>query len=300
MAEFTKKHIVQRRKDGSLKHRDVWVPSKETKSVNRIFLRGASWTGSAFDAYRMVSPYATGAVLSKSLLDNVRPHLHNRHFYMTDLKNAFPSVDIEHLIQIVQDGPEIMTGPEPYNLAEFITKHATSPEIPGLPTGSPASPLLFNIYCRPMDMELGKYCTENDIAYTRYLDDLTFSAAAPLGYRRRAVLRDIIQATPGMRINDGKSHIHSLKDSPVTITGVSLYPDGRMEPSPQLMETAKEVFKEIGDRALAGQFVLKEDIGQLHGYHGAIMQLSSRETPAIRQLDKLYQRALGAIGAKTL
>ena len=45
-----------------------------------------------------------------------------------------------------------------------------------LPQGAPTSPAITNIIMYDFDEKIGKYCEENNISYTRYCDDITFSA----------------------------------------------------------------------------------------------------------------------------
>lgn len=44
-----------------------------------------------------------------------------------------------------------------------------------LPQGAPTSPAITNIIMYDFDEKIGKYCEENNISYTRYCDDMTFS-----------------------------------------------------------------------------------------------------------------------------
>ena len=44
-----------------------------------------------------------------------------------------------------------------------------------LPQGAPNSPSITNIIMYDFDEKIGKYCEENNISYTRYCDDMTFS-----------------------------------------------------------------------------------------------------------------------------
>lgn len=45
-----------------------------------------------------------------------------------------------------------------------------------LPQGAPTSPILSNMICRKMDIELMQFAKINRLKYTRYADDLTFSS----------------------------------------------------------------------------------------------------------------------------
>lgn len=44
-----------------------------------------------------------------------------------------------------------------------------------LPQGAPTSPAITNIIMCDFDEKIGKFCEENNISYTRYCDDMTFS-----------------------------------------------------------------------------------------------------------------------------
>ena len=146
-----------------------------------------------------------------------------------------------------------------------------------------------------MDRELATFCEARRITYTRYLDDLTFSTRQNLGDRRRRMLRDIIERHEGMAINHRKSRLHSLENGPVTITGISIQPDGRVQPSPQILESARVVFSGAIEMGRAGIALTESELGALHGYHGAIDQLTYGETVASKKLDSLYRQALAAL-----
>ena len=44
-----------------------------------------------------------------------------------------------------------------------------------LPQGAPSSPAITNIILYEFDEQIGQWCAEHGIAYTRYCDDMTFS-----------------------------------------------------------------------------------------------------------------------------
>lgn len=288
---FTPRTLRQEKRDGSVKYRDLMVPTEETMQRHRDMLQ-------LLYSLRIPMPYATGAVPGRELLDNVRPHRQSNFFYMTDLKNAFPSVDTAELTRIM--ATSII--PELYQPAvdDFITNWAIVPGTPGLPLGAPASPYLFNLYCLPMDRQLGAYCENEGITYTRYLDDLTFSAQSPIGKQRRRHLISMIEDRPGMTINHAKSRVQNLEYEPVTVTGVSLYPDRRLSPSPGLLEAARQAFAEVDEEVLSGRLIFEDSIARIHGYHGAIHQLSDGETPAVRKLDRIYVEVLGKLGIQAV
>lgn len=283
---FTSHAIRQQKSDGSTKYREIMIPSDETRERHEAMLE-------TLYSLSIPMPHATGGIPGKQLLDNVRPHQQNNDFLMLDLESAFGSVDIEQLISVVHS--PVIPARYQNSVVEFIDEWATTPDVNGLPLGAPCSPMLFNISCIPMDRELAAYTSHREIEYTRYLDDLTFSSRNVIGKRRRKDIRDIIHRHAGKKINNTKTRHHSLLNGPVTITGVSIQPDRRMQPSPVLLELAKTTFVDIATRANSGEEIFADDIGRLHGWNGVLESLYTAQTPTSRQLKRLYKLGVTAI-----
>jgi hypothetical protein len=289
--KFKKRITKKTRPDGTVKTRELAVPSDETRREHWKMLR-------LLTKLDIPMPHATGGLRGKSVLDNIEPHRQNTHFYLTDLRSAYPSVDINLLLSTVET--PVIPARHQGEVKDFITNWGTTPVVPGLPQGAPASPFLFNLFCLPLDRTLGEFCEHRHITYTRYLDDLTFSSRSEIGKKTRRRIRHIIDDTIGIPINLRKTQVYDLNNGPITVTGVSLYPDRRVAATPALLDTASQTFREIGSRAAAQLFVyedeFKEDIGRLHGYHGVVEQLSDPEAMITHRLFREYRAALGALG----
>lgn len=54
-----------------------------------------------------------------------------------------------------------------------------------LPMGFPCSPFVSNLVLRPFDIVISKYCQLNNITYTRYADDMLFSASHVIDTRNK-------------------------------------------------------------------------------------------------------------------
>lgn len=78
-----------------------------------------------------------------------------------------------------------------------------------LPQGAPTSPMLSNLAAMGLDISLHNYASENGLTYTRYADDLTFSATdlgvLNVGEINRAVVRRIRLAR--FRENEKKTRV---------------------------------------------------------------------------------------------
>lgn len=124
---------------------------------------------------------ATGFVLGKSVVDNAKKHLHKRYVYNIDLKDFFFSFDRNRVkLAFMQEPFNLRNEREP--LAFFLACLCTHPFLINgeekivLPQGSPTSPTLTNIMCRTMDRRLHGLAKRFNMTYSRYADDITFSA----------------------------------------------------------------------------------------------------------------------------
>ncbi len=129
---------------------------------------------------------AHGFVLNKSIVSNASPHLQPDLLVNLDLKDFFPTVSYKRikgvfrslgysekfasifgLICTEPDITEVEMDGRTYYIASG-ERH--------LPQGAPTSPLLTNILCRRLDVRLKGLAKKYGFTYTRYADDLSFSA----------------------------------------------------------------------------------------------------------------------------
>jgi hypothetical protein len=173
-------------------------------------------------------PWATGAMPGISREQNALRHLGGRYFYLTDMKNAFPSVDGKRLALALLEILPPLSGSyeETYG---FLKRYCLSEASKGLYMGSPAACDLFNLYChRFLDERIGPYLETFGMTYTRYLDDLTVSSpeGRVVGVAVRAQVRKAI-GEAGFAISHHKSQVQDLHKGSVIITGVGLRWDGQ-------------------------------------------------------------------------
>ena len=130
---------------------------------------------------------AHGFVLKRSIVTNAMPHVKAEVVINIDLKDFFPSISYarvkglykslgysEHvatilgLISTESECDEIELDGQTY-YAAGIDRF--------LPQGAPTSPAITNIICRKLDARLKGIAAKLNFTYTRYADDLTFSAS---------------------------------------------------------------------------------------------------------------------------
>ncbi len=103
-----------------------------------------------------------------SNITNAKPHQGKKYILTTDLKEFYPSVNHKTVYNtFIELGFNRQTA---YYLTRFTTWKKE------LPQGTPTSTDISNIIFLKTDLKLIKLCNERKITYTRYVDDLTFSA----------------------------------------------------------------------------------------------------------------------------
>ena len=114
-----------------------------------------------------VSKYAKAYIPKVNIKQNLRFHIKKPLILAIDIENFFPSIKQIYVEEIFQSlGYSSMIS---NLLAKLCCRDGS------LPQGAPTSPYLSNIYLKPLDDAVSKYCKEKNIRYTRYADDLTFS-----------------------------------------------------------------------------------------------------------------------------
>lgn len=256
--------------------RRVWSYDDEAQEKQREALR-------ALRSVKFPMPLATGSVPGKTLYDNVRPHRQSTRFYTTDFIDAFGSVQREVMEQkvdaLLRKYARGRSNEDVRNtIRSYLDEGAFLEGVDGLPQGNITSQDLFNWYMMEADNALSHMLWLQRRRYgevaTRYLDDLTVSSIAPDGVNastRKSVRAIYENLAPGMQVSHPKSALRHLNgDHPaITITGLSLYKDGRITPSRELLGAAKSVFDDISQR-LADEEVTDEDYWLVAGYNGVL------------------------------
>lgn len=120
-----------------------------------------------------VSSYATAYRKGGTLRDNAAPHVGRRYVLKLDVADFFGSVRFDQVLAVLSRIPGLSR-----QTAWLLSSLCCLEGV--LPQGAPTSPALSNLVLRHMDHTLGCWCQAQGIVYTRYCDDLTFSADCPL------------------------------------------------------------------------------------------------------------------------
>ncbi|MBF0693420.1 MAG: RNA-directed DNA polymerase [Flavobacterium sp.] len=144
-----------------------------------------------------------------SNVTNAKPHKGKKYILTTDLKDFYPSVSYKTVYNSF-----ISLG---FNkqCAFYLTRLTTWKE--ELPQGTPTSTQISNIIFLETDLKLIGLCERKSITYTRYIDDLSFSAPFDFQDSINEILE--IVKTSGLKISWRKTMYNGSQ----TITGIKIY-----------------------------------------------------------------------------
>lgn len=144
----------------------VTVPSDLLKRLQGRILR------SGLDEMPL-HPAAHGFRRARSVLTNALPHVGQPCVVNVDIRSFFPSTRHPLILRACSllAGGVLSEGGCRF-LADLVCHDG------GLPTGAPTSPALANLILRSADFSIAKVAKANQIVYTRYADDLTFSGGS--------------------------------------------------------------------------------------------------------------------------
>lgn len=149
-----------------------------------------------------------GFVNLRNVKTNAQGHVRCRHVLNVDLKDFFPSINFGRVRGLFMAKPYELNDKVATVLAQ-ICCHKNE-----LPQGAPTSPIVSNMICARMDVELSRLAREHHCLYSRYADDMTFS-------RRRGAFPD------ALAVEDENGIIKPGKDliRVIVTNGFLIHPD---------------------------------------------------------------------------
>jgi RNA-directed DNA polymerase len=174
---------------------------------------------------------AHGFRINHSILSNAQPHVGAEVIVNIDLKDFFPSINYKRVKGIFRAfGYSEMaatifgllcTEPEVEEIELDGKTYFVALSDRALPQGAPTSPAITNILCRRLDRRLTKASAQFGFSYTRYADDLTFSASGKALGNICNVLRQVESITKheGLTINLAKTRV-LRKSRQQEVTGI--------------------------------------------------------------------------------
>jgi len=174
---------------------------------------------------------AHGFIKNRSIITNASHHLGSNLVLTMDLKDFFPSINLNQVMQIfIQIGYA-------NNVAFYLASLCTLDS--HLPQGAATSPMLSNIIAYHFDNRISKLAIAYNLKYTRYADDLTFSGTH-ISQMFRSVVEEITNEC-GFELNEEKTKFYRSPKRKM-VTGLVLRDDGLTLPRHKKRELSKDVY----------------------------------------------------------
>lgn len=198
-----KNYKVYKIKKRNGKYRTIYEPNSMLKQIQKQILINILNNKS-------ISKYAKAYHKGISLKDNAIPHINKKIILKLDIKNFFENISF---LDVYNSCFSIEYFPK--SVGFILTYLCTYDN--HLTQGSPTSAYISNLIMKEFDEEIGNWCNINDISYTRYSDDMTFSGnfnPSELIIKIRKMLYKL-----GLELNNDKIHIVNKSQSQ-SVTGI--------------------------------------------------------------------------------
>jgi hypothetical protein len=202
--------------------RRISQPSSELKIVQAAII----------DKYLIqlpVHPAAAAYVEGTSIRMNAARHAENGPIKKYDFRDFFPSLTERSWITYCLRN-QLCDRFEAINLGRLLFMRPPGGRILRLSIGAPSSPILSNILMYQFDRMISERVAQHYVTYTRYADDITFSAERT-GYLTSVdkILRRTLSemTSPKLQINEGKTVV-ATKKFRRKVTGLILTNDQRV------------------------------------------------------------------------
>ena len=172
--------------------------------------------------YRPKAP-VHGFARDRSIVSNAKRHAGRHWIFNLDIENFFPTIHFGRVLGMFSGRTYGLPRPAALALAQICCYRRA------LPQGAPTSPVVSNMVCRPLDSQLLHFAASHYCQYTRYADDITFSAKRPEipaaiaaitvdGTKVGDDIRRVIESN-SFKINEAKVHFRR-RSSRQEVTGL--------------------------------------------------------------------------------
>jgi RNA-directed DNA polymerase len=268
-----KVYTIPKRTPGQF--RTIAQPAREVKALQY-------WIMSDFLAQFPVDQAAMAYRLGVNIADNAQPHARSRFLLKLDFKDFFPSIQGADFKRFVATNAPSVSAGDAELLTRILFWRPKGTLQLCLAIGAPSSPLLSNILPADFDRAVSRFCSELGITYTRYADDLSFSAqTSALLADAEKLVTGLCARTPSPRLtlNPGKTVRASRKRSR-RVTGLVLTNEGHVS-------LGRDVKREI--RATVHHFVTgKLSREQALSLRGTLAYVKSVEPDFLNRLRTKY------------
>ena len=199
-----------------------WIsqPSRDLKAVQRFLL------DKILKPKLVIHGAATAYQPKLNIIDNVRPHLKNPYLLKMDFSDFFPSIKSDVFIELLLKESIVYSQNDAIILAKIFFKNQDRQL--SLTIGSPGSPIISNALLFQFDEYVANQCSDRNVQYTRYSDDMAFSTTEKnILFEIPKLVEEAIDKShcPKLKINGSKT-IFTSKKFNRHITGITISNNG--------------------------------------------------------------------------
>jgi RNA-directed DNA polymerase len=203
--------------------RTICHPARELKAIQRYFVRSVL-------SGLPVHPSAMAYVAGSSIKENAKRHVESRVVMKLDFEDFFNNLVVDNWERFAAVHFPKWSVEQIKFSSKVLFWGAGSVEPIKLAIGAPSSPLLSNCLLFDVDTKLSEFAASQNLIYTRYADDITFSGQGFLDFDEtmgavKCALSDAKWVN--LRLNAKKTKLVSKKSNR-RVTGLVLTPDNRI------------------------------------------------------------------------
>ncbi|WP_053999354.1 retron St85 family RNA-directed DNA polymerase [Ahrensia marina] len=203
--------------------RIIAQPSKQLKIIQRALIEVLLHD---FPIHEAAKAYVKGS----SIRVNADQHAGSQPIQKYDFSDFFPSITSSDWRKYCDHNQVNLSTADLHLCTKILFRRAHGERTLRLSIGAPTSPILSNILMFDFDKKISEKLAGDEVKYTRYADDLTFSAPKT-GYLNAVprALRECIQEIqfPTLKLNAKKTAKITAKHRRI-VTGLTLANDGRV------------------------------------------------------------------------
>lgn len=203
--------------------RTICHPARELKVIQRYFVQKVL-NGLP------VHPSAMAYVAGSSIKENAKLHAESRVVMKLDFEDFFNNLVVDNWIKFASVHFPEWTAEHIDFTSKILFWGAGSVAPVKLAIGAPSSPLLSNCLLFDLDTKLSNFAVSENLIYTRYADDITFSSKGFLDFDKvmgavKCALSDANWVN--LRLNAKKTRLASKKTNR-RVTGLVITPDNKV------------------------------------------------------------------------
>lgn len=212
------------KKDG-INYRKVSQPAQEVKILQRAF---TDLVLNKLPVHHCATAYRPKPGLS--LRDNVLPHASNGPILKMDFRDFFPSIQAADWTSYCSENGIFASESDVDLSARLLFRRSARNQPLRLAIGAPSSPMMSNILMYEFDDRVFREVGAQYVTYTRYADDLTFSAPRT-GFLQgiQSIVAKAVRESrrPKLDFNYEKTRFVTTKFGR-NVTGLTISLDGRV------------------------------------------------------------------------